>query len=201
MLSKAQRTTILELAARKVSQHEIARVLNISRLTVRRVLRSNSSDVPEVHRGEKAEPYRQQILDLFANCKGNLVRVHEELAASGAALSYQALTAFCRRQGIGQTAVVPSGQYAFNPGEEMQHDTSPHDVIVGGKKCKAQTASGVLCYSHPVLSDLPDVSALRLQGVSERSIAQRRWCTGARHDRQHACGGVARHGPRDDSGA
>lgn len=76
------------------------------------------------------------------------MRVHEELTVSGAVLSYQALTAFCRRQGIGQTAVVPSGQYVFNPGEEMQHDTSPHDVIVGGKKYKAQTASGVLCYSR-----------------------------------------------------
>lgn len=76
------------------------------------------------------------------------MRVHEELTAGGAALSYQALTAFCRRQGIGQTPVVPSGRYHFNPGEEMQHDTSPHDVIVGGKKYKAQTASGVLCYSR-----------------------------------------------------
>lgn len=148
MLSKAQRSTILELAAQKVSKHEIARILNVSRLTVRKVLQSNSSEVPELHRSEKAEPYRQQILDLFAGCKGNLVRVHEELVASGAALSYQALTAFCRRQGIGQEPAKPSGQYAFEPGEEMQHDTSPHEVTVGGKKYKAQTASGVLCYSR-----------------------------------------------------
>src|ERR1039458_3241339 len=33
-------------------------------------------------------------------------------------------------------------------GEEMQHDTSPHEVTIGGKKRKAQTASGVLCYSR-----------------------------------------------------
>jgi transposase len=30
----------------------------------------------------------------------------------------------------------------------MQHDTSPHDVEVGGRKYKAQTASAVLCYSR-----------------------------------------------------
>src|SRR5664280_3140514 len=30
----------------------------------------------------------------------------------------------------------------------MQHDTSPHDVEVGVKKYKAQTASAVLCYSR-----------------------------------------------------
>jgi hypothetical protein len=76
------------------------------------------------------------------------VRVHEELKAGGAALSYQALTGFCRRQGIGQTPIVPAGQYHFEPGEEMQHDTSPHTVELGGRKYKAQTASAVLCYSR-----------------------------------------------------
>ena len=76
------------------------------------------------------------------------MRVHEELAAGGATLSYPALTAFCRRQGIGQTPVVPAGQYHFEPGVEMQHDTSPHEVEVSGRKHKAQTASAVLCYSH-----------------------------------------------------
>jgi transposase len=148
MLSQAQRTAILELHEQRVSKREIARVLRVSRLTVRKVLQSNSVSVPEIQRPEKAEPYRQQILDLLASCKGNLVRVHEELEAAGAAMSYQALTAFCRRQGIGQTPVVPAGQYHFEPGVEMQHDTSPHEVEVGGRKYKAQTASAVLCYSR-----------------------------------------------------
>jgi hypothetical protein len=76
------------------------------------------------------------------------VRVHEELVASGATLSYPALTGFCRRQGIGQTPIVPAGQYHFEPGVEMQHDTSPHEVEVGGRMYKAQTASAVLCYSR-----------------------------------------------------
>jgi transposase len=76
------------------------------------------------------------------------VRVHEELKETGAELSYQALTGFCRRQGIGQTVAVPAGQYHFEPGVEMQHDTSPHEVEVGGTKYKAQTASAVLCYSR-----------------------------------------------------
>ena len=145
MLSQAQRAAILELHAQRVSKREIARILRVSRLTVRKVLHSNSVSLPEIRRSEKAEPYRQQILDLLASCKGNLVRVHEELQASGATMSYQALTAFCRRQGIGQTPVVPSGQYHFEPGVEMQHDTSPHEVEVGGRKYKAQTASAVLC--------------------------------------------------------
>src|ERR1017187_8410577 len=98
MLSQAQRTTILELNTQQVSKREIARVLGISRAAVRKVLRSNSNAVPELHRVEKAEPHRPQILELFDQCKGNLVRVHEELVAGGAKLSYTALTAFCRSE-------------------------------------------------------------------------------------------------------
>jgi len=76
------------------------------------------------------------------------VRVHEELGAGGAELSYPALTAFCRRHGIGQTPITPVGRYDFAPGEEMQHDTSPHAVQLASKKRKVQTASAVLCYSR-----------------------------------------------------
>src|SRR5882757_1565800 len=70
MLSQAQRTTILELNTQQVSKREIARVLGISRVAVRKVLRANSTTVPEIQRPEKAEPYRQQILELFDTCQG-----------------------------------------------------------------------------------------------------------------------------------
>ena len=76
------------------------------------------------------------------------MRVHEELVAGGAQLSYPALTAFCRRHGIGYQPPVAAGQYDFAPGEELQHDTSPHEVELAGKKRKVQTASAVLCYSR-----------------------------------------------------
>src|SRR5215472_4314026 len=148
MLSQNQRTTILELAGQGVSRHEIARVLKISRGTVKKVLRSGQSAVPLMERAEKCEPYRQRILELLSSCKGNLVRVLEELSAQGANLSYPALTAYCRRHGIGQAPVAPAGRYHFSPGEELQHDTSPHQVKLGGKLRKVQTASAVLCYSR-----------------------------------------------------
>ena len=148
MLSQAQRTTILELHTQGVAKREIARVLGISRVAVRKVLRSNSTAVAEVNRSQKAEPYRQQILELFDKCKGNLVRVHEELLAGGAQLSYPALTAFCRRHGIGYQPPLAAGQYDFAAGEEMQHDTSPHELELAGRKRKVQTASAVLCYSR-----------------------------------------------------
>ena len=63
-------------------------------------------------------------------------------------MSYQALTAFCRRHGIGQAPILPVGRYHFEPAEELQHDTSPHQVDIAGKKRIVQTASAVLCYSR-----------------------------------------------------
>ena len=154
MLSQSQRAAILELNTQKVSKREIARVLKVSRRTVRDVLRSGSAEIPALARAELYEPYRQQILELLPLCKGNLVRVQEELLASGANLSYSALTAFCRRHGIGQAPVVAAGRYHFTPGSELQHDTSPHEVQLGGKRRKAQTASAVLCYSHMLFFQL-----------------------------------------------
>src|SRR5258708_8989961 len=146
MLSQSQRTRILELHSQGVPLREIARLMEISRLTVRKVVRSQSPEVPALERPEKAEPYRQQILELLPVCKGNLVRVHEEIAAEGAELSYPALTGFCRRHEIGQEPIVPAGQYEFAPGEEMQHDTSPHELELAGKTRKVQPAWAVLCY-------------------------------------------------------
>jgi len=122
--------------------------MQLSRGAVRHVLRSATDQVPQLERPEKATPYREQILELYQRCKGNLVRVHEELVAAGAQLSYPALTAFCRRQGIGQERKRPVGEYHFTPGQEMQHDTSPHRVEIEGHLRLVQTASLVLCYSR-----------------------------------------------------
>jgi transposase len=148
MLSQSQRAAILEMHAKKQSSRTIARLLNVSRWSVREVLRLNTTEVPALERAEICEPYRQQIIELLPRCKNNLVRVQEELASIGATLSYSALTAFCRRHGIGQEPIVASGRYPHLPGIELQHDTSPHKVELAGKLYKAQTASAVLCYSR-----------------------------------------------------
>jgi hypothetical protein len=115
---------------------------------VRTVLTTGSPTVPRLERAEKAEPHRDQIVELYQRCRGNLVRVHEELIADGVAISYPALTAFCRRHGIGRAPTPPVGQYDFRPGQEMQHDTSPHRALIAGVEQRIETASLVLCYSR-----------------------------------------------------
>jgi hypothetical protein len=112
------------------------------------VLSSGSPTVPRIERPEKAEPYRDQILEWVDRCRGNLVRVHEELVAHGVAISYPALTAFCRRHAIGHAPPAPVGHYDFAPAQEMQHDTSPHRAPIAGVEQRIETASLVLCYSR-----------------------------------------------------
>ena len=148
MLRQEQRAAILELHRQKVGIRKISKTLGISRSTVKKVINSGSQTAPPISRSEKAAPYRQEILELHASCKGNLQRVHEELQALGADLSYPALTAFCRRNGIGTKPPKGSGEYHFKPGEEIQHDTSPHRLTLAGKQRLVQTASAVLCYSR-----------------------------------------------------
>jgi transposase len=148
MLDQNTRTSILKLREKGHGTRKIARALKISRKVVCRVIESGSAEVPIIERREMAEPYREQILELHAACKGHLGRVHEELVKEGATLSYQALTGFCRRHGIGHEAPLPAGRYEFAPGEEMQHDTSPHRAKIKGVLVKVETASLVLCYSR-----------------------------------------------------
>jgi transposase len=148
MLDQNTRTSILKLREKGHGTRKIARALGISRKAVCRVIESGNSDVPIIERRELAEPYREQILELHAACKGHLGRVHEELVKQGATLSYQALTGFCRRHGIGYEAPMPAGRYEFAPGEEMQHDTSPHWAKMKGVLVKVETASLVLCCSR-----------------------------------------------------
>jgi transposase len=100
MLDQGLRTAILSLEAKGHGIRQIARALQISRGTVRTVLTAGSPPVPRIERAEKAEPYRAQILEWVDRCRGNLVRVHEELGAQGVTISTRAdrvLPAACDR--------------------------------------------------------------------------------------------------------
>jgi len=148
MLDLETRTVILRLKAEGHGIIPIAQALRISPNSVRKVLNEGVAEVPELERPSEAEPHRERIAELHATCRGNLVRVHEELEAEGISIPYSTLTGFCRRAGIGVKSKKRSGRYHFKPGEEMQHDTSPHKVDVGGKKLLLQCASVVLCFSR-----------------------------------------------------
>jgi transposase len=146
MIDLDTRTAILRLQQQGHGIKTIARALAISKNTVKRVLCAPSA--PPATRPLSLEPHTALVRELFARCRGNRVRVHEELAHAGIAVPYPTLTRFLRRGGIGVTPKQRAGQYHFAPGQEMQHDTSPHTVAIAGKQRALQCASLVLCYSR-----------------------------------------------------
>lgn len=136
---------ILSLKEKGIALREISRLLRVSRNTVRRVLRGKERP----QRASRYEDLTPLIEEQLRLCKGNAVRVQEILQEHGHAIPYSTLTRVVRDLELREEARKKrSGTYQFGPGEEMQHDTSPHRLEMGGKKVTAQCASLVLAYSR-----------------------------------------------------
>lgn len=149
MLDLETRTAILRLTREGHGMRKIAKALGVSRNAVRGVVRSGQAEVPPLQREDCLTPHIERIRELYVACERNLARVAEELAAElDQDVPYSTLTAFCRRHDITHKPKKRAGQYHFEPGEEMQHDTSPHKVKVGGRVLSLHCASLVLCYSR-----------------------------------------------------
>lgn len=148
MLDLETRTAILRLHRAGHGSKRIAKALGVSRNAVRRVLRSGEAAVPPLDRSSRLAPHLDRVRGLHATCNGNLVRVHEELVAQGIEVGYATLTRFCRRYHIGHAPPQAAGTYDFAPGVEMQHDTSPHQVKIGGRTRRVECASLILGYSR-----------------------------------------------------
>ena len=152
MLDLDTRRAVLHLKALGHGVRAIARTLQIARHSVREILAADTAEVPAIEREQICAAHLDTLRALYAECTGNRVRVWEEAQKQGIAISYPALTAFLRRQGVGVKVKQPAGQYHFAAGEEMQHDTSPHDVKVGETVRRLQCASLVLCYSRMIFA-------------------------------------------------
>ena len=139
---------ILSLKDKGIPTREISRILHLSRNTVRRVLRGKWQTRPQ--RASRYEELAPLIQETLKRSKGNAVRVKEILLDTyGHDLPYSTLTRMLRDLELREDRQRRrSGTYDFGPGEEVQHDTSPHPLELGGKKVKAQCASLVLAYSR-----------------------------------------------------
>jgi transposase len=127
------------------SLHEISRLLRLSRNTVRRILRQPGA--PAVTPAVDAA-MQQRLKEAYVRAQGNAVRIAQILTDEhGMAPSYSTLTRWVRQAEL-RAAPKRSGEYHFAPGEEMQHDTSPHRVTIAGKTLTAQCAALTLAYSR-----------------------------------------------------
>lgn len=149
MLDRDTRGAILRLSKEGHGSRFIARAVGVSRTSVQRVIASGTAEVVPIERDDQLTPYLEPVRVLYAACGGNLVRVREELRSRhGLVVPYTTLTRFCRVAQLGGPPKQAAGRYTFLPGEEMQHDTSPHRVTVGGQTVPLQCASLVMCFSR-----------------------------------------------------
>ena len=148
MIEPITEELIRELARQGVSRRETAKKLNVSRNTVRKVLESETTR-PVPNRESIYATHLPLIRNLFQQCRGNVVRVQEELAARHEIeIPYQSLTWLIRKHQIRIPAPKRAGRYHFEPGEEMQHDTSPHRLKLSNRLITAQCAALTLAYSR-----------------------------------------------------
>ena len=148
MITDETRQAILGMHEKGMGIRQISRNLSISRNTVRTVLKG---DTPQVRgSGTSYDNEIPQIREAFVRCGGNMVRVAEILAQQGIAIGYSTLTRIARDRGLREPPKTRAGVYTFAPGVEMQHDTSPHKVILDGKQTTAQCAGLILAYSRKI---------------------------------------------------
>ena len=85
MLDESMRTAILKLHEGGHGVRAIARALaGVARPRCGTVVRRGTAEVPRLVRPERADGHEADIRELYLSCRGNLVRVHEELTARGA---------------------------------------------------------------------------------------------------------------------
>jgi transposase len=147
MLNKEMRQTIFSLSQSGQSNRAISRLLKISRNTVKEVL-AKGIDIPSNTRASQGTEITPVLREVFGRCLGNASRIQEVLKEEYELdIAYSTLTRSIHNAEL-REPIKRVGEYHFEPGQEMQHDTSPHIILLGDKKIKAQCASLILGYSR-----------------------------------------------------
>lgn len=150
MIETELREAVFRLKAKGRGTRRIAQILEISRSAVMDILKSASTTRPTIDRASTLTPHLDVVQQLYTKCERNLSRVAEELEKElSRVIPYSTLTRFCRKHGLGEPSdEQPAGEYEFGPGVEMQHDTSPIRITVGGVERLYQAASLKFGYSR-----------------------------------------------------
>jgi len=146
MIPDDTRHSIVAMHQQGMKIRQIGRTLGISRNTVRKVVQDKHGE----RRGSSTafEKELPLIKETYLQCAGNVVRVQEILEDRGISIGYSTLTRLAREHGLREPQKQRAGAYTFDPGIEMQHDTSPHKLVLGAKPITAQCAGLVLAYSR-----------------------------------------------------
>ncbi len=107
-----------------MSVRQISRRLNISRNTVRRIVKRKGVETPS-QRDDKIQVDRELLERLYRDCEHWIQRVHEKLVEEeGIQIGYSTLTRLLSELGISKPPKVRCDRVPDVPGDEKQHDTT-----------------------------------------------------------------------------
>src|SRR5260370_24996183 len=136
MIPMEIRNSVRVLKAQGQTLRETSRLLKLSGKAVRRIRRER--EVAAVL--PCPAPTLAKLDDVFARAGGNVARVQQLLAAeTDLQVPYSTLTRWIREAGL-RSPPRRAGEYSFAPGEEMQHDTSPHLMMLAAKAIPPQSS-------------------------------------------------------------
>lgn len=147
MIPLDERRTIHALFEKGIAKKKIARMLHLDPKTVRTVLQKDPQSTP-ARRRDKVRVDEQLLRDLYADCDGFAWRVYEKLTEEhDVQASYSTVLRLLREYRVGKPVAPRSERFEDIPGQEMQHDTSPHRVCINGKEHKLVCSGLYLRYS------------------------------------------------------
>jgi transposase len=130
MIEPDLRKAIVAMHKNGMGIHEITRSLGISRNTVRTII-AEGGEVSLEPRADKITPDSVLLAAVYKQCSGWKERMWEKLQDEhGVEIGYSTLTRKIRELGLGQKP--RAAHVGDEPGVEMQQDTSPYRVKIGG---------------------------------------------------------------------
>lgn len=138
MIASDKRKAVFILHEEGMGIREIARKLNISRKSVKKIIEERGEPL-KIQRSDRIEIAPERLEKLYEDCEGFLERVHEKLTEEDKIeLGYSTLTRLVRAMGLGESADKDrrDSKVPDVPGQEMQQDTSPYVKPIGGRMMK-----------------------------------------------------------------
>lgn len=119
MIDHDRRTAVIALFAQGRGKREIARLLEISRKTVKNIIKAEGK-ILESKRKDTIEIEEERLRKLHVECDGRIQRIHEKLTEEdGVEIGYSTLSRKMREMGLGRNRKPRSERVPDAPGEEF----------------------------------------------------------------------------------
>ena len=149
MIDPEMRNAIYQLHLAGRPLREISRQFQVSRNTVRAIIRQQGA-VPHTVRKDKIQLDPDLLRRLYQQCHGWIQRIHEKLLEEeGVQVSYATLTRRLRELELGRSPQTRCDRVPDEPGAEMQHDTTVYQIPLAGKPTRLVASLLYLRYSKP----------------------------------------------------